>query len=185
MILLCSFSKPPQKDGNYIPKYKPEFIGESEDPEVREFLDEYRRLSKNKGIEYKNIVSIGFSSINKANVVGTCSYGDGWREITLDIDFWKTESLIRKKTIFFHEAAHCYCTRGHDFAYGKLYPDNSLKYVIHKIILKTSFSYVKPDGYFEDSCPLSVMHPILVEEKCFKDHYEHYIEEMFDRCNPF
>lgn len=184
LILLCSFSKPPSKDPVYKPKERPEFKGETDDPEIQDFISEYKSLAKNKGIIYKNIVSIGFSSINRGPVIGTCTYGADWREITIDIGFWEKASFLERKALFFHESSHCYCTRRHDFDKDKGYEENTLIFIIKTIVSQSPFSH-KLEGYFEDTCPLSIMYPSLVDEKCFKDHYDHYIEEMFERCEPF
>ena len=181
-VFIASCAKPPIK---HEVKDKPSFTSEITDPELKVISEEFFRLSKRNNITFKNRVSIGFNSIDRGNIIGTCSYRPKFREIDLDIDFWKRANWAEKVALVYHELAHCYCQRDHDFDEGTMYPDSSLKAIIQGWMAKQPISLVRPDGYLEDACPKSIMHPTILDDECFKRHYDYYVKEMFVRCEPF
>lgn len=106
-----------------------------------------------------------------------CTYGGFWREIDIDIDFWNRATPTSKLALMFHELAHCYCTRGHDFADGTEYPEPKFMDFFSKCTTEP--------GYYPDGCPLSIMHPIIIEDTCVANHYNDYVNELFNRCDPW
>lgn len=153
------------------------------DQRIQKIVDEYKWLSMQKQITFKNSVSIGFKKIDRGNVIGLCTYGPGWREIDVDIEFWLNNGNSEKLALLFHELTHCYCGRSHDWADGREYPA-TLQGRIDEAVEWSKKGGQRP-GRFDDGCPSSLMYPIIVDERCFKTHYSHYVNEMFDRCNAW
>lgn len=156
---------------------------EIKDPELKVLVNEFMDITARKNIKFKRKVSIGFADIKDGSTIGTCTYGGTFREIDIDEKFWKESNWINRTSLVFHELAHCYCGRDHDFDSGKMYPDSSFKYIFQN--LYDTVSPLKLEGYMEDGCPKSVMHPKLMDEYCFRIHYNEYIDEMLNRCEPY
>lgn len=114
----------PKKDREI--KQIPEYVGEIADPELTVIVNEYKKLAKARGIEFKRDVTIGYSKISGKSVIGTCTYGGKWREIDIDTDFWADASWMSKTILGFHELTHCYCTRFHDYGPDQEYGDGFL-----------------------------------------------------------
>lgn len=165
-------------------KQKAEFSNIITDIQLKTIMDEYFVLSVQNNIHFKKNVTIGFSNIGKENVIGVCTYGQGWREIDLDKNFWRYSSWLSKIALVYHESSHCYCERGHDYDNGQEYPSDSLK-LLYMILEHLSLSPLKPKGYLDDGCPKSIMHPTIVDEECFQKHYMYYVKEMFDNCHAY
>jgi hypothetical protein len=174
----------PSQHGDLKPKEKPEHSIEITDPEIKVISDSYFDISKRFNLGFSRKVSIGFTKIPKDNVIGLCTFGKDFREIDLDADFWNRASWPSKVALLYHEMTHCYCTREHDFDGGTMYPDGSLRYILDRFT-RNMPSPLKPEGYLDDGCPKSIMHPIIVDNYCFNKHYGYYIEEMFNRCDPW
>lgn len=181
LILLASCAKPPIRRTKITPDHPTEIS----DPQIKAIVNEFMDLSKRNNIKFKNNVSIGFTKINDGNVIGTCSYRMTFREIDIDIEYWKTATWISKTALVYHELAHCYCNRDHDFGDGTLYPDDSLAYLFQSWFKKSTFNLYRPEGYFEDNCPMSIMYPKIIDDYCFRVHYNEYVEEMFNRCDAY
>ena len=181
LLFLSSCAKPPIKPVKSAPEYSTEIS----DPQIGSIYKEFMDLSKRNNITFKNDVSIGFTKIDEGDVIGTCSYRVTFREIDLDKEFWNRASWFSKTSLLFHELAHCYCNRDHDFGEGTLYPDDSLEYLLQNLFKKTTFNFYKPEGYFEDGCPVSLMYPKLISDDCLRYHYNEYVEEMFNRCEAY
>lgn len=166
---------------NLIGKIAPEYQGV--DPRAQYAVDEFIAIAKIKGIEFTKPVTIGFNLINKDDVIGVCTYGGYFREIDLDIDFWNHRSKLSRLALVFHELTHCYCSRGHDFGEGKAYSEKLTE--TWRIAMRTRSTKKGTPGYWDDGCATTIMHPILANDDCLKEHYQEYIEEMFDRCEPW
>lgn len=179
---MASCAQPPSKDG---PKQHPDFTKDIADPEVKSIVNEYMELSKRYNIEFTENVTVGFSSINKNHVIGTCTYGKTFREITIDGPYWDQSSGATKVALLYHELTHCYCGRQHDFGDGTPYPEPSFKDAFEEFMSKQPNSPLRPKGYLDDSCPQSVMHPIVLSDECIQKHYDYYVKEMFERCDPY
>jgi len=178
--------RPPVKGD---PKQKPQYSTEITDPQLKTISDQFLALSKRKNITFLNKVSIGFTKIEDrtetTSTIGTCSSRRDFREIDIDKDFWNRSSWLSKVALLYHELAHCYCRRDHDYDNGTMYPDGSLKAILQGWIAKQPITPIRPEGYLADGCPKSIMHPIMGSDYCFEKHYEYYTEEMFARCEPW
>lgn len=166
---------------NGIPKFTPQYQGV--DPLAQPYVDEFMSLAADKKITFKNKVTIGFKKLNQRNEVGLCTYGAGWREIDIDEAYWEYSSETDRLTLIFHELTHCYCGRNHDYAPDKPYPATEEARIVQAETWQENGGE-KP-GRLEDGCPSSIMYPIVVSESCVQAHYDHYIEEMFERCKPY
>lgn len=168
---------------SHIPiKIAPEHKGVHK--ELQKYVDEFMWHAKQKNIQFTNQVTVGFKKIKSGNVIGTCTYGGKWREIDIDIEFWlNSYSSGTKMALMLHELAHCYCTRDHDYAKGKKYP-KGLQARIDRALQWLREGGERP-GYWEDGCPVSLMHPTLVDLDCYYSHFSEYTQEMLDRCEPW
>jgi hypothetical protein len=131
-------------------------------------------LAKKENIKFKKRVNIGFKKIKDDYAIGICYYGRNFREIGIDADTWKSSSNTERTVLVWHELTHCYCNRDHDFGKNMMYAAPRTKEIEDK-----------SKGYYPDKCPLSIMHPVLLDDLCFIMHYDSYIHEQFDRCKPY
>jgi hypothetical protein len=151
------------------------------DPRVQKIVKEYKELAKMNGITFKHEVTIGFKKLNMGYAVGLTTYGLGWREIDLDIGYYDYATPIAREIVVLHELGHAYCNRDHDFGTGTPYKNPNDLRIWDDPIPKTP-----KNGYYqEDGCPYSIMFPITLDTGCFLVHYNDYIIEMFNRCEPF
>lgn len=181
-FLVAACSQPTPK---HEPKISPQYTSQISDPELKVIVDAYFDLSRRNNIVFGKNVSIGFSEIKREMVIGTCTYGQNFREIDLDSNYWKEATWNEKVALVYHELNHCYCGRAHDFDNGTMYPDNSIKYILQKFFSQIPMTPMKPEGYLDDGCPKSLMAPVILSDACFEKHYSHYATEMFNRCEPW
>lgn len=179
---VASCAQPTTKIEN---KLRPSYSTEITDPELKVITDEFFKLSARNDIVFDHRVSMGFSEIKKGQVIGYCSFNSRFREIDLDKDYWKRSSWLSKIALVYHELAHCYCERDHDFDDGEKYPEDTLDKIIDNILVKQPLTPLKPPGYLDDFCPKSIMHPTILDDYCFERHYAYYVKEMFARCEPW
>lgn len=164
-----------------IDKILPEYKGI--DPAFLSLTRQYVEIAHEKGIHFSRPVTIGLTKIKRGNTIGLCHYLLGAREIDIDRNFWAHASPVERETLLWHELTHCFCDRDHDFGKGQNYPEVKLQTVVkHEINRLTCTAEV---GYLEDGCPKSIMHPVILDEGCMTEHYSYYINEMFDRCDPW
>lgn len=176
-----------------LSKSHPEYSNIITDSDVKSIKKSFLEEASRQGIKFTNDVTIGFKKFNtkdpgQRNIIGLCVYGDGWREIDLNIVYWKNTNFVVKEALLFHELSHAFCDRDHDYGKDRFYPSprpSILEKIMNIMIQKVVLSPIKPDGYFEDGCPISLMHPVIPSEKCIIDHRDHYKIEIFDRCIPF
>lgn len=170
-------------------KLHPDYKGE--DPAFTQYANDYKDLAKQKGIIFKNEVTIGFKDIKDGSIIGQCNYGSYFREIDVDRGFWNSSSPLTRMTLLNHELTHCYCDRGHDFikvenkkvVYKKY---DELKQNIKNDIPRFGDSFPKDkSGYYDDGCAMSIMAPVILEDRCQRIHYNDYINEMFLGCSPY
>lgn len=178
--------QPPLKG---VPKRAPEHTMEINDPEIKTITNEFLRLSKRNNIVFENQVSIGFRDLKKykERVIGLATYGGEWREIDLDREYWEKATWLTKIALLYHELTHAYCTRRHDWAKDKKYRDPDMQAVIDLFnpeMPPLSLLW-PPPGFYDDGCPLSLMHPTIIDDECTQKHYSEYVKEMFQRCDPF
>lgn len=190
-IIITSCAQPPQKAPtieNKPPQESPKQSKNAEDNvEVKTVVDEYFKLSARYNLSFTKKVPIEFEVIkikDMPNAVGLCSSGLDYRKITIDPIYWQYFTWYTKMVMIYHEMTHCYCGRDHDYGDGLLYPENVLKARIEQYNATNDHMSNHP-GYMLDGCPESVMFPLVLGDKCFKEHYSHYVKEMFDRCNPW
>ena len=175
--ILLSCSQPQVHQIKLAPEY------EGVDPRVAPYVDEYIGLANDQGITFDKKVTIGLHKIPEHQIIGWCTEAFTFREIDLDTEYFVSGSELSRKMLIFHELTHCYCDRGHDFNAGKDYPEPSNLNSLHIFPRLSPLKDV--EGYFPDTCPLSIMHPIHIDDFCAQHHYAHYIKEMFDRCLPY
>lgn len=164
-----------------VPSQSAEFT----DPELRGIVTEYFRLSKRNNITFTSTIHMSIEDIGRDRVIGLCGFGIMYRKIMFDKSYWEESTYLSKVSTVYHEMTHCYCGRTHDFEEGKEYPDMSLKSTIKRFFGKYVYSPLKPEGFMDDGCPSSIMLPYSFSDKCFKDHYDFYTKEMFNRCDPW
>lgn len=161
-------------------KHNPEWHGIDE--RAKPLYDEYIQLAKQNHLSFDHTVNVGFKHIDNGNAIGVCYYFKN-REIDIDIDYWNKNSDTQRKILLFHELTHCHCGRGHDWGKDKNYPET---YIEKKVqFLRTVFFGTRKAGYFQDDCPMSLMHPSIVSDFCYYEHGERYLEELFERCDPY
>jgi len=127
----------------------------------------------------KNVLkslSVGKKELRDGDAVGICKIYtlDGGPEIILDSLFWQNSSPERREALMFHELGHCLCALDHAHFEGK-YSDKD-----HSSNHKQE-DYAE-NGYLEDSCPVTVMHPTILNTECYVKHRLHYRNELRIRC---
>jgi hypothetical protein len=151
----------------------PEYKGV--DPEIQPYVDMYMELAKEHNVKFKHVVTVGFKQINDGAAVGLTNYGLGFREIDIDSLYWQYGTTRTGRIgLLFHEFSHAYCYRDHDY--------NKKEYGDSEEVRKHPPG---PDMMYPDSCPKSIMYPIVLEDRCFVDHYLEYEDEMFANCKPY
>lgn len=185
IVILTSLSLVGQKtEKKSSVKTRPDYT--AIDSDLQPFVNEYKALAEQHNIKFTNSITAGFTTLNYGRAVGLCTYQKTFREIDIDESYWMKIGSEQKKMLIFHELTHCLCTRSHDYGAGEDYPDDKLENlldVLHKRNPKAFFE-TQP-GFYEDNCPLSIMHPVVVSEKCIQAHQDEYLEEMFNRCRPY
>lgn len=173
-FLLSSCSTPP-------PRLYPAYPGV--DPKAQKLVDEFLFLSHENHLTFNRPVTVGFTNIDYGAVIGMCHYGPFFREIDLDQKFWDSSTETTKLALIFHELTHCYCYRDHDFAKGQMYEENADLRMEKELIWEMKGGH--RDGYYEDGCPTSLMYPEITEDSCTLAHYSAYVQELFNRCQPW
>jgi hypothetical protein len=166
------------------------------DAELQFYEAQYEILAFLHGICIENHVTMGFSDIRikkkkGRGIVGLCMYGKNFREIDIDYDYWQKQSMLGRQTLIFHEMTHCLCGRMHDWDYNTPYPEpgsnepDSLD--VNKIVTINPMVDTKglANGFLNDECPMSIMYPYVVSDGCMQKHLKMYLDEMFDRCQPY
>ena len=151
-------------------------------PKLGKFVKEYLKLAKKHDIKFTNSVSVGMTTINRGNIIGLCTYGKNFREIDIDQPFFDKSSDLTREILIFHELTHCYCDRDHDFGLNQPYTYPLLRNFFHSFYKEP---FWKNPGFYADECPISIMYPAILRERCAEEHFDAYLEEMFDRCNPY
>lgn len=152
------------------PKYK------GVDSEAVPYVTEFKKLAKDHNVTFSNNVTIGFDDIKSEYVVGYCEYGISFREVTLDSKYWEDYTPIKKMVLVWHELGHCYCDKTHGYGKGKLYGGDDSK---------NRQDDKQKDGFYPDTCPISLMYPYVIDDYCFSAHYAEYVDELFKDCEPY
>ena len=148
----------------------PHYIGV--DSSLKTYVSEWMALAKDHKVSFNHTVSIGFASIydEKSHAVGLTHYGKFFREIDLDISYWSKATEITKRMLIFHELGHAYCYRTHDYGEDREYENNEK---------------ADGNGFYRDHCPVSLMYPSIIGDDCVMAHYQEYVDEIFQRCEPY
>jgi hypothetical protein len=157
-----------------IGKIAPEHKGV--DPQLEHFVKKYKEFAAMQGIGFKHEVTVGFKNINDGATVGLTHYGNGWREIDIDAQYYKHITELSREALLFHELTHSYCERGHTYEHGKAWPEYD------------DWHGKDPkEGRYKDGtdCPLSLMFPVVLDDFCMLTHYTNYVTEMFQDCVPY
>lgn len=124
-------------------------------PYVDKFVDDM-------GFEPNDVkdYSVSFETLRKLDdkkghmtVIGYCN--PALKKVRIDPKFWynRYETEKRRTALMHHELAHCVCLKPHD------------------------------DMIMPDNCPVSIMNSSLPTNKCLQRHWEHYMEDLFQRCD--
>ena len=151
-----------------IPNYK------DVDPAFISYYNEFMDLATLHGVKFSHNITMGFTDIKQEHVVGITNYGVGFREIDIDSTFWWSASRTSRVVLEFHELTHAFCGRDHDY-HGESYGDGE----------DARKNHPKKDMVFEDGCPRSIMYPLVLDDRCFVDHYNELTSEMFEGCNAY
>jgi len=153
------------------------------DQEIAPYVNEYLYLANLRGLTFYHKINVGFKDTGDAVKmppglvpVGVSNQGLWFREIDIDPEYWRYFTKTGRMALVFHELTHSYCGRGHDYGDGREYGRDG-----REAIKNPS----KADGFFEDECPISLMFPIIISDDCINRHADQYIEEMFQRCEPY
>ena len=151
--------------------------------EIGPYLSDFVELSIKKGFpEVKKAKLTGaILKIVAFEHVGVCYYfSSGDREIEIDSTYWQAASEIRKRALVYHELAHCLCNRHHNHRNGD-YRESKREEDPQSDWGAEDF---EKNGYFQDHCATSLMHPRMQSDKCVKDHFNYYMDELFEGCRP-
>ena len=150
---------------------------------LQPYVADYIQLAAKHNVKFTEPqpVTMGFTHILSDSVIGYCTYGKNFREIDIDIVFWEKASPTTKMLLIFHEMTHCLCTRDHDYGNGEKYQPAIIEYLIGRGI---PFYKDRP-GYYQDGCPTSIMHPIILSDSCYNAHSKDYMGELFNRCSAY
>lgn len=139
------------------------------------YLQDFSNLSDGKiGQEEVKGLSIKFTKL-PGNTIGICyRWLNGTKEIVIDKNYWEWASYLTREALMYHELVHCVCNRSHDFIGGTYSKFNPFML----------FESNEKSGYFEDSCPFSIMHPEMMDDSCLNRRWDYYKKEMFLNCSP-
>lgn len=151
------------------------------DEEAVSLVNEYKQLAEIMHIKLNSKIGVHFAKIEEPLVIGLCYRAPFFRQIELDTAFWHQADSNQRLALIFHELTHCYCGRNHDYKGGS-YPESDREKAKEQEVWIKNKS--RP-GYWDDSCPISLMSPVIVDSVCVQLHYNEYIQEMFDRCKPY
>jgi len=141
------------------------------------FISESKGKVKAEDLEK---LTMGFMDYPKeTSVVGTCWPMGNFTEIDISKYAWeRNHSSYYRKELIYHELGHCILGRNH----SAITKASGFVASIERFFFKIGLW--QPMGYLADGCPASLMHPYMVGDDCFKDHYVYYIEELFANYNP-
>lgn len=138
----------------------------------------YKYVVESDVKEFAKIVGVPESELRKIkyrlapalpnNAVAVCSFDKNTkdnREIVIAIQYIMWYSDIERRSVVFHELAHCYCGRPHISSKGSYW----------KMI---GISNEKNRG----NCPISLMNPTVIDKKCLQENWEEYIAELASFC---
>lgn len=157
-------------------------------PELSKYEIAFKALAISRGINFTTPVTMGIDSLkskkSKKAVVGLCTRDPKFREIDADTEYWNASTETTRRTLIYHEMTHCLCGRDHDWGVGVEYPEppDDKNSILAEPALPPPIAMV---GMMPDGCPMSIMYPYVVSDKCAEAHWPEYEREMFERCIPY
>lgn len=140
------------------------------------YVNQFKYLASEHHIYFRRNINMGFS-MTEGSHVGLTRYENGFREIDIDPQYWYNSNEVQKTILIWHELAHAYCFRMHDFGINQEYGDDTK--------LADKMQQEGRAGFYDDHCPKSIMFPRVLLEACFRRYYFQYIDEMFENCVPY
>jgi len=110
------------------------------------------------------------------SAVGMCYITPFFKKVLIDRRWWKKNKFqMEREELMFHEFGHCVLFRPHTT------PTDSSGFFgwVERTLFKLGI-FKKQDGYLEDGCPSSYMHPVVIRESCISQHYGYYLKELFN-----
>lgn len=91
-------------------------ISVNNDPTFNKYYDTFLEEGLKRGVNLYSIprVSIYFSETLSDNFAGYCSWGEGYRFISINKKYWDGYSEIDREYLIFHELGHCVLGKDHD-----------------------------------------------------------------------
>lgn len=114
------------------------------DPELERYVLDFEK-------EYRVTVNIyvGMESNLDNNYIGECwRFEDGYKEVVIEKEWWNKATILRRRSLVFHELAHCLFGRKHI------------------------------EGKFKDGCPISLMSKNIESQQCLRRHWNEYKKEL-------
>jgi len=146
---------------------------QTQDEDVKILVNDFKNLMS--GVIEKEVVdNVEITMANlKPPIAGLCWLERKNKLIYLDIKTWKGYSKLQKEVLLFHELGHCVCDLDHEHFHG-VYPEDP-------VVPKNEIEKIKA-GFLEDGCPVSIMHPRVLSNSCYKKHRTFYRYELNVRC---
>ncbi|HLD91594.1 MAG TPA: hypothetical protein VI911_11405 [Patescibacteria group bacterium] len=163
LIFSCSGVTPTQPKNEEFNPYLERFIFEA-------------RISKE---EIDNKIHLEFHKYpDKSTVIGTCNLGVYKNVVWINIDWWNRRDVsdYKREAMVFHELGHCYLFRDHTF---EIKNESSISSWFNELLVELGLKSDKK--YLYDGCPISLMHPYVLSNRCYIDHYDYYMKELFRR----
>jgi hypothetical protein len=107
-------------------------------------------------------------------ILATCYYSPySTNYITINRKWWNAEAgpyYSRKfARVIWHELGHCVLGRDHTYSYDQSWYVKLLEWI----------NLTEQKGFLKDGCPISLMHPIIVDDYCAEKHYLYYLQELY------
>ena len=98
-------------------------------------------------------VPISFTEYSPDNILGVCYVRITSKDITINKELWHKISSLHREFLIYHELVHCQC-----------------KQMTHI------------EGYLDNGCPKSMIHPKMMTWHCLANNYDYYINDMKQLC---
>lgn len=145
------------------------------DPSFKEYIDDFMASNPEQAKRLRKYkITMGFYNF-KGSVAGVCYYiGRNVREISVNPKIWKSSSYEERWELVTHELVHCLCNRSHSWSGGRY----------KEFLEEDKVEKTKENGYFDDGCSMSIMHPRMQGRYCIAKHWDHYRSELKEKCSP-
>lgn len=141
------------------------------------YIDDFIEASNGKVKESDLMrLTMNFIDMGDSSTVGTC-----WPHISeIDINrrWWNNnKSNLQRQALIFHELGHCLLYRGHiDPSFNSGFFGE-----VERLLFDIGFFKLKKSLY--DGCPASIMDSYILNEYCLNNHYDYYINELFNEVS--